>query len=291
MNMVMNKKLRVSLVIPAYNEERHLRQCLTAIAAQTVAPFEVILVDNNSSDKTVDIAREYPFVHVIAEPRQGVVFARNTGFNNSRGDVIGRIDADTVIDSDWVETVQAIFAESDIDALSGAVRSNDMALTRFASWIDLQCRRYLAYMLGREVYLFGSNMAIRRAAWQLVEPDVCSTAGIHEDFDLAIHLNRRGCRVVFNARLYASISVRRVDTNLADFFQYAMKSPRTYAVHRIASRRYMYPIVILALCCYVPLRALHRGFDPVKRQFSWRRIFTTPSAQRVDPTLHHETYL
>ena len=134
MNMVMNKKLRVSLVIPAYNEERHLRQCLDAIAAQSVQPFEVILVDNNSSDKTVAVAREYPFVRLLSAPRQGVVFARNVGFNAARGDVIGRIDADTVIDTNWVATIQAIFIERDIDAVSGAVRGNDIA---FVSTVPL----------------------------------------------------------------------------------------------------------------------------------------------------------
>lgn len=289
--MVMNKKVRVSLVIPAYNEEHHLRQCLEAIAAQTVAPFEVIVVDNNSSDKTATIAREFSFVRLLSEPRQGVVFARDAGFDAAHGDIIGRIDVDTILDANWVETVIHIFADSSIDAVSGSVRYDDMALSRFASGVDLLCRRYLAHKLGREVYLFGSNMAIRRSAWQMVARDVCRSGGMHEDFDLAIHLTRRGGRVVFDERLHAAISVRRADTQLRNFYHYAMKSPKTYAMHRLASRRYMYPVVSLVLFTYIPMRAAHRGFDPVSRQFSWRRVFAAPVTDRVDPTLHHETYL
>lgn len=291
MNVVMNKRLRVSLVIPAYNEERHLRQCLAAIASQRVSAFEVILVDNNSSDKTAAIAAEYPFVRVVHESRQGVVFARDAGFDAARGDIIGRIDVDTLLDPDWVATVQHIFANGQIDAVSGSVRYDDMAWSRFASWVDLLCRRYLAHKLGREVYLFGSNMAIRRSAWRMVSHDVCRSAGMHEDFDLAIHLTRRGARVKFDERLHAAISVRRADTQLRNFYHYAMKSPKTYAMHRLASRRYMYPVVSLVLFTYIPMRALHRGFDPVSRRFSWRRVFVAPVTDRVDPTLHHESYL
>src|ERR1019366_8076903 len=91
------KHMRVSLVIPAYNEKHHIKACLDHIASQRVVPYEVIVVDNASTDKTAAIARSYDFVTLITEKRQGVVFARDTGFNLARGDIIGRIDADTLL--------------------------------------------------------------------------------------------------------------------------------------------------------------------------------------------------
>ena len=103
MNQIRN---RVSIVIPAYNEERYLPACLDAIAAQTIKPFEVIVVDNNSSDSTAKIAAQYPFVRVVNEPRRGIGFARNAGFNAAAGDIIGRIDADTHVPASWVAKVQ-----------------------------------------------------------------------------------------------------------------------------------------------------------------------------------------
>src|SRR5688500_17107775 len=99
--MIVNKKLRASVVIPVYNEADSLDLCLSAIAAQTTQPFEVIVVDNNSTDTTAEIAASYPFVRLVYESRQGVVHARNTGFNLAQGDIIARIDADTVIESGW----------------------------------------------------------------------------------------------------------------------------------------------------------------------------------------------
>jgi len=55
----------ISIIIPAYNEERYLGRCLDAIAAQSVRPYEVIVVDNNSSDDTAKVAQRYPFVTLL----------------------------------------------------------------------------------------------------------------------------------------------------------------------------------------------------------------------------------
>src|SRR5688572_27451257 len=93
----MVKHPSVSIVIPAYNEEGQLALCLEAIARQTVKPVEVIVVDNNSTDGTVEVAGRYPFVTVLHEWRQGVVHARDCGFDAAKGDIIGRIDAETVM--------------------------------------------------------------------------------------------------------------------------------------------------------------------------------------------------
>src|SRR5689334_13492261 len=98
-------QLRVSFVIPVYNEAEQIADCLQAIAQQTVAPFEVLVIDNNSNDGTAAVAANFPFVKVLRERRQGVVYARDRGCNAAKGDIIARIDADTIISEDWVETL------------------------------------------------------------------------------------------------------------------------------------------------------------------------------------------
>src|SRR5688572_3020117 len=94
----------VSIVIPAYNEENHLRLCLEAVARQTVKPLEVIVVDNNSTDATAAIARSFPFVTLLSEKRQGPQPARDRGYNAAHGEIIGRLDADSIVALDWVES-------------------------------------------------------------------------------------------------------------------------------------------------------------------------------------------
>jgi glycosyltransferase involved in cell wall biosynthesis len=282
--IIMNSKLRVSLVIPAYNEEHQLALCLDAIARQTVRPFEVLVVDNNSTDQTAAIARRYPFVTLLSEARQGPVFARNAGFNAARGEIIGRIDVDSHIAPNWIERVQAIFADASVDAVSGSLGFHDAPYPRFFEAVDLFFRRYLARNLGREgeLFLYGGNMAIRRQLWRDIRDDLCVGRHLHEDIDMAAHLAGTDYRVVFKESLCAEVSVRRVDSDMRTFYTYVLANPRTYAVHGLASRRYMYPVAYAVLICYLPLRALYRAYDPNTRRLSLARMFR-PSNQRVSP--------
>lgn len=284
--MNQNKKLTVSIVIPAYNEEDFLRVCLEAIARQTVQPLEVIVVDNNSTDKTAEIAQSFPFVTVIRELKQGVVFARDTGFNAARGDIIGRIDVDTIVPKDWVATIQNIFAGSGVAAVSG-VMHYDVGLKHTVDRIDLFFRRRLARLLGETdtVFLQGANAAIRRSAWLRTEKHLCRRGNMHEDFDLAIHLQDLGHEVAFDEHLHANISARRTDVGFLQFANYVRMSPHTYAQHQLDSRKHMYSVVALAILAYVPARILYRGYDPITNKFSWLRVFTSRLApKRVDPT-------
>jgi glycosyltransferase involved in cell wall biosynthesis len=279
-------KPSVSIVIPAYNEELHIISCLEAIKVQTVSPLEVIVVDNNSSDKTIATAASYPFVTILREHNQGVVYARNTGYDHASGDIIARIDADTIVPSNWIATLQDLFANTEVDALSGAIHYYDMPLPRTCNAIDLFFRKRLARLLGNHVFLQGANMAICRTAWAAVKAYTCDAEGLHEDFDLAIHLEQQGMEVVFEERLTASISSRRVDTSFKHFWHYVRMNPHTYARHHISARRYMYPVVTLVILHYPLLRLMHKSYNPLTGSFSVRQIFSAPALQRVDPTLN-----
>lgn len=276
----------ISIVIPAYNEEEFIADCLDAIASQTVTPKEVILVDNNSSDKTAEIASNYPFVKVIREKRQGVVYARDTGFDTAKGEIIGRIDADTIIPSNWVEKVEFIFKNPDVDAVSGTMHY-DVGLAKLVDTIDLFFRKRLARLLAETntIYLQGASMAMRNSAWRHTRKIMCRKGNMHEDFDLAIHLQEYGHTVQFDERLHAKISARRTDVGFLQFANYVFMSPHTYAQHQLKSRRHMYTVVALAIAFYVPARILYRGYDPQQERFTWSKVFApSATAGRVDPT-------
>lgn len=275
--------IRVSIVLPVYNEADYITACLRAIARQTVRPYEVIVVDNNSTDGTATIAASFPFVKLIRESRQGVVHARNAGFNAARGDIIGRIDADTVLSDDWVATVQKIFADSEVDAVSGKMAYHDIACAKLLNRVDLYFRRRFARLLGRELALQGANMAMRRQAWIETRDDVCCSAGLHEDFDLAIHLNWAGRVVRFDESLHASIGFRQTEGTWRDFARYVLADPGTYAKHGLKSQRHMYPAVALAIVFYVPLWMLHHGYDAERDSFSLRVLFASNAIRRVNP--------
>lgn len=277
--------MNVSIVIPVYNEATELGVCLRAIARQTTRPHEVIVVDNNSTDGTAAVAKSFDFVTVLREPRQGVVHARSRGFDAARGDIIARIDADSLLPADWLESVQAVFKDETVDAVSGVALYYNVALAPLFNAIDLFFRRRLSWQLKNRVYLWGANMAMRKRAWNEVKPSLCQTGGMHEDYDIAIHLQERGGKVTFDERLRASVSSRRIDVGYGDFVRYAMVCPQTYAQHNIKERWHMYSVVMICAIGYWPARILHRGYDPDLNRFSWSRLFAEKTVvPRVDPT-------
>ncbi len=276
--------MKISIVIPVYNEEEGLAACLQAIAAQTVAPYEVIVVDNNSTDNSVAVANLFPFVQVLSEPRQGVVHARTTGFNAARGDIIGRIDADSLVAPNWVESLQQLFNnQPELAAVTGRVRYYNLALSRLLDAVDFRIRKRLARLLGREVAMQGANLAVRRSAWRAVRSHLCHQADMHEDYDLAIHLAELNYRVAFNENLEAAIGFRQAEASWRAFCVYAWLSPKTYALHQLKSRRHMYPVVALVIVCYPILKVLHKGFDAETSSFSWRQLFAEAAPARVNP--------
>lgn len=275
----------VSIVIPVYNEEDHLAACLDAIAVQSVKPLEVIVVDNNSTDATVAIASRYSFVKILHEPRQGVVFARDCGFNAASGEILGRLDADSVISPDWVETVQRLFSEDpELAITSGRISYYDISWSQGLNSADLFVRRRFARLLGRYVAVQAANMAMRRSTWTEVRNGgLCYRGGLHEDFDLSIHASQQGFRVTFDERLRAAISARMIDRTPLNFLSYVWLSPKTYALHGVKSRFYIYPAVFASLLFYWPLRMMYRGYDKQEKRFSFKTMMGVRANSRVNP--------
>ena len=277
--------MKISIVIPVYNEAERLDACLRSIAAQTATPYEVIVVDNNSTDTSLAIAECFDFVTILHEPKQGVLHARTSGFNAARGDIIARIDADSILPTNWTEVTRSVFTDKSVDATSGVALYYNVAAAPLFNAIDLFFRRRLSRQLKDRVFLWGANMAIRRSAWQRVKPALCSRGGIHEDYDIAIHLQEIGGLVTFDERLQAMVSSRRIDVGYLEFMKYVWVSPKTYAKHSIRGYRHMYWVVLACAVGYLPARVLHRGYDPTFDRFIWSKVFAPSTViPRVDPT-------
>ena len=208
----LNKKaLTLSIIIPVYNEENYIGDCLDAIAGQTVVPDEVIVVDNNSIDKTAAIAASFPFVRIINEPHQGIVYARNTGFEAAKSDLIGRIDADTQIHKKWVENVLKLADDmEDNHAFTGPASFRDWRGKMLLYWGHRIIFFWSSYLFLGHHTLFGSNMFLKKSLWQQQRQLVCLRNDIHEDMDLSIHIRRSGGRIKFEKKLKVTISPRRI---------------------------------------------------------------------------------
>ncbi|MBI1857264.1 glycosyltransferase family 2 protein [Candidatus Saccharibacteria bacterium] len=231
--MIKKNSLTLSIVIPVYNEEHHLKACLDSIAAQIEQPDEVIVIDNNSVDKTVEIAKGYGFVTLLKEPKQGVVFARNRGFDAVTSDIIGRIDADSILPPDWTYYVKHFYAENshNDEALTGGCYFYNMRLARFQGWCQAQIAfRFNRFILGHYI-LFGSNMAIPKTMWSDIRHSLCHDNGVHEDLDLAIHAYKAGYKITYRSGLKVGVKMRRVRSQRDQLWSNLMWWPKTLRRH------------------------------------------------------------
>src|SRR5438067_145281 len=129
--------IRVSVVIPARNEEDLLPACLDSLRDQDYpGPIEILVVDNGSEDRTAEIARARG-VRVVSEPRRGYVLALARGFEQARGDIVATTDADSMPPRDWLSTLVRTYAlRPDVVAVGGEVYFRE---PNWKGWIFTRC--------------------------------------------------------------------------------------------------------------------------------------------------------
>lgn len=202
--------VKISVVIPAYNEHDILPKCLEALQAQTRPPDEIIVVDNNSADHTAEIARSYGAL-VIREKMQGIMPAVYTGMAASTGDIIARCDADSVVPSDWIERIEEVLtANPYATGVTGPGVFYGTSSLR-AHWAQLWYMYAYFGLVGSALAnwpLFGSNCALRRTAWQSIQDSVHrERTDIHDDMEISSHLSPKQ-QIVFKPSLKVGVSAR-----------------------------------------------------------------------------------
>lgn len=118
---------KISVIIPVYNVEKYLEECLESVYSQTVKPFEVILVDDGSPDKCGEIcdtlAASHPeLTKVIHQENMGLGGARNTGISAATGDYLFFLDSDDTIDPDAIERLDRVIEKTGADMVLCGVR-------------------------------------------------------------------------------------------------------------------------------------------------------------------------
>lgn len=117
-----NQLSTVSVVIPAYNEHDNIQACIDSLKAQTfpLKNYEIIVVDNNSTDNTLEIVKNLGVIHTV-EYEKGPAAAKNAGIPLAKGNIIAFIDGDCVATKDWIKNIVSGFAESDVGCVAGSI--------------------------------------------------------------------------------------------------------------------------------------------------------------------------
>jgi GT2 family glycosyltransferase len=110
---------RVSVVVCAYNAERTMDACLASLELLTYPDYEVIVVNDGSRDRTLEIAQSYPYCRIISQPNRGLSVARNIGAEAATGEIVAYTDSDCVADPDWLTYLVAKMDSSGLAACGG----------------------------------------------------------------------------------------------------------------------------------------------------------------------------
>jgi len=158
-------KLTMSLIIPAYNEEKYIWSCLEYALKYGDGYFhEIVVVDNASTDNTRKVAEQYPGIKVVSEHKKGTSPARNRWYLESTGDILAFVDADTHMPAWWAKKIHEKFVrDAHVWIISGPYCFYDLPWYSFF-YSRLYYAPLLTYCMSK---LFrwvctGGNFAIRR---------------------------------------------------------------------------------------------------------------------------------
>ena len=115
----MNTKVTISVIIPVYNCQQYLRQCIDSVLGQTLQDIEIFCIDDGSTDESLDVLQEYEetysSVHVFQQPNSGAGAARNLGLQHAKGEYIAFLDADDYyLDADALQKMYCMCKQNNV---------------------------------------------------------------------------------------------------------------------------------------------------------------------------------
>ena len=191
---------KVSVIVCAYNGERTMDRCLASLDSLNYPNYEVVVVNDGSTDKTREIAERYGRIRLINQENQGLSAARNVGLSAATGEIIAYTDCDCMADPDWLTHLAARFLSSDFAAVGGPnLPPPDNSLV--ANCVAVSPGGPTHVLLDDEVaeHIPGCNMAFRREALESISgfDPVFRAAG--DDVDLCWRLQNKGYTIGFSA--------------------------------------------------------------------------------------------
>jgi glycosyltransferase involved in cell wall biosynthesis len=199
--------MKLSIIVPAYNEEETIAKTLQGLTSQTYKDVEIIVIDNNSKDKTSEIAKKY-VDKVFLETKQGYINAVIRGAKEATGDIITFCDADTMYPANWAKKAMYFFKNPKTVIVYGTCETYDSSkIANFFNYIGYTTFLYIS-ILFRLHNTSGFNFLMRKDAYEKVGGYDPKFQKMSPDIELGKRIAKLG-KVKFCPRLKVSSSARR----------------------------------------------------------------------------------
>lgn len=196
---------KISVILPFFNAEKTLQKAIESILNQTFNDFELLLIDNNSSDKSNIIAQRFADkdhrIRLLNEGKQGVAFGMNCGLKNASGNFVARMDADDISMPDRLEKqVQFLLANPEIDFVGSDVKyvahnKNTAGFERFVNWAnsfhttdEIEINRFVEIPIINPTILFRKEIFEKFGA--------CFDGDFPEDYEMQLRYLEAGVKMV-----------------------------------------------------------------------------------------------
>jgi GT2 family glycosyltransferase len=258
----------VSVVVCSYNGGRTLAQCLQSLMRLEYPDYEIILIDDGSTDNTAEIAARFPDVRTIRQANQGLSAARNVGLHAARGSIVAYVDSDAYADPHWLAHLVAQLERSGADAVGGPnLAPEDGRISACVAAAPGQPMHVLESDQVAE-HIPGCNMAFRREALQAINGFDPQFLKAGDDVDVCWRLQQAGYWITFAPGAFV--------------WHHRRQSPRAYLRQQAG-----YGEAEALLRFKHPDRYNGRG------QGKWRGVLYGPSLQGLvvgQPIIYHGTF-
>lgn len=188
--------IKVSLYIPCFNAAKTIQFCLEAIFKQSYSLKEIVVVDDGSSDETIEIVSRYPVRLIKHTHNQGLVAARNTAIKNINTEFIASLDADCLPNSDWLKQLMNRFTSPKIAGVGGRLLES-YSSSAFDLWRSVHMKQYWKDKETTPPFLFGSNTVFRKKALVNIRLYNENYKSNYEDVDVSNRLKKRGYILIY----------------------------------------------------------------------------------------------
>jgi glycosyltransferase involved in cell wall biosynthesis len=189
---------KVSLYIPCYNSEKFIEECLDSVTGQSYSLDEIIIIDDASADRTVEIASDYPVRIICNKKNEGLAACRNIALKEARNDFVACLDADCVADPQWLRLLMQCFVSDDIAAAGGRLIER-YSLTAADKWRSTHMPQHWGTeFMENPPFLYGNNAVFNKRFFAKFGFYNENLRINYEDVDLSNRIYDCGLRLIYN---------------------------------------------------------------------------------------------